>query len=178
MCSSHSHVIRTGGVLEKMMSRVTVPLAVLSVLLLPCFAALPAFAGCNAAIVSNISPTDPDGLRNHGQITLSTAGAPAVLQHESKAERASDVLIYDDTAVAGGNCFTTGNRIQLNYGAVLTNPASVQTIGPNLDVYDSSGTLGITAKSFSSFSANALVWVVEVDVQSAGTAATAAGGIT
>jgi hypothetical protein len=161
-----------------MMSRSTVSLALFPALLFVGFASAPAFAGCNAAIVSNISPTDPDGLSNRGQITVSTAGVPAVLQHEGKAERVSDVLIYDDTAVAGGNCFTPGNRIQLNYGAVLTNPASVQTIGPNLDVFDSSGALGITAKSFSSFSANALVWVVEVDVQSAGTPATAAGGIT
>jgi hypothetical protein len=161
-----------------MMSRSTVSLALFSALLFLGFAPVPAFAGCNVAIVGNIAPTDPNGLASNGQITLSAAGVPAVLQHEGKAERVSDVLIYDDTAVAGGNCFTSGNRILLSYPAVLTNPASVQTLGPNLDVFDSASALGITAKSFTTFSANSVVSTVEVDVQSAGTPATAAGGIT
>jgi hypothetical protein len=161
-----------------MMSRITVSLALFPALLLLAFAPVRGFAGCNVAIVGNIAPTDPNGTASNGQITLSTAGVPAALQHESKAERVSDVLVFDDTAVAGGNCFTAGNRIQISYAAVPTNPTSVQTIGPNLDVYDSANALTITASSFSASAANAVVWTVEVDVQSAGAPATAAGGIT
>src|ERR1051326_4538554 len=138
------------------------------------------FAGCNVAIVGNIAPTDPNGTATTGQITFNTVGTPAVLQHESSMERVSDVLIYDDTAVAGGNCFAAANRILLSYSGVLTNPSSVQVNKTNFDVYDNKGAsgLGITAHSFAGIAANSVTTVVEIDVQTAGTAATTPGGIT
>src|SRR5437016_2589465 len=90
--------------------------------LLACvFIALPnaAFGGCNVLVVSNVAPTDPNGGAGNVQLTASTAGTPATLARESSVERLSDLLIFDDTAVAGGNCFVSGNTIRLTYNASL-----------------------------------------------------------
>lgn len=162
------------------MVRTTVPRALLCAFLFVGFLPVRSFAGCNVAIVHNIAPTDPNGTATNGQITISTAGVPAVLQHESKMERVSDVLIFDDTAIAGGNCFASANQIKLSYTGQLSNPSTVQANPTNFDVYDSatSGGLGITALSYTAVAANAPITIVELDVQNAGTAATAPGGIT
>src|ERR1041385_5377845 len=87
------------------MVRQTVSRALFVALLFVSFLPVRSFAGCNVAIVSTIAPTDPAGTATLGQITFSTIGTPAGLQKESTMERTSDILIYDDTTVAGGNCF-------------------------------------------------------------------------
>ena len=160
-----------------------VPLALSGVLILLLSAGLsvPSFAGCNVAIVSNIAPTDPNGTAATGQITVSTAGVPASLQRESTMERASDVLIFDDAAVAGGNCFAQGNKFVLSFNAALTSPSSIANASPaNFDVYDSAGNSGglVVAANSSMGFANTVVTLLEVNVLSPGTAAVAAGGIT
>jgi hypothetical protein len=95
-------------------------------------------------------------------------------------ERTSDVLIYDDSTVSGGNCFAASNRITVAYSALLTNPASIGANATNFDIYDSAGAagLGIAAHSTTGFTANTQSTIVVIDVLSQGTAATAVGGIT
>jgi hypothetical protein len=166
--------------LEITMARSTVSRALLCALLFLSLAPVPALAGCKIAIVSTISPTDPNGTATHGQITFSTVGTPAGLQRESTMERPSDVLVYDDPTVSGINCFTPSNRITIGYSALLSNPASVQVTPANFDIYDSNGAggLSISAHSTTGFTANGQTTIVEIDVLGQGTPAAAAGGIT
>ena len=114
---------------------------------------IPAVAGCNAIVVGTVAPTDPNGGPGTVQITASTAGTPAILARESRAERLSDVLIFDDTVGPGagaGNCFVVGNTLRLTYNAALTLPASIASAtSAFFDVYDSSGFSGLVVQASS-----------------------------
>jgi hypothetical protein len=160
--------------------RPSVSRALLCALLFVSFLPVRSFAGCHVQVVANISPTDPNGTSTNGQITVTPAAAPAILQRESTMERASDVLIYDDTAVAGGNCFVAGNKILLGYSGMMTNPPTFPAV-TNLDVYDSNGGAGlnITGQSTNPIGTGGTPTTsLEIDVIAPGTAAVAAGGLT
>jgi hypothetical protein len=156
--------------------------ALLFALLFASFLPVRSFAGCNIAIVDAIAPTDPNGAAAAGQITMFVSGAPATLQRESATERVSDILMFDDTSIAGGNCFAMGNKFVLSYNVALTSPSSIAAASlANFDVYDSATSnvgLAISAHTSTGFGANSQVTFLEVDVVAQGTAATAAGGLT
>ncbi len=158
-----------------------VPKLVLSAVVVCLFAAH-AFAGCNVLVVSSILPTDPNGSAGNTAITASTAGTPANLNREGLVERVSDVLIFDDTAVAGGNCFVVGNSLRLTYNAALTRPQSIQSAtAANFDVFDSNGAAGLVIDAVSQAGlapGGTAQTVIVITVQQAGTAATIAGGLT
>ncbi len=154
----------------------------LPVILLATVLPKPAFGGCNVLVVSNVAPTDPSGGAGNVQLTASIGGTPATLARESSVERISDVLIFDDTAIAGGNCFTTANSIRLTYNASLTRPLSIASATPAyFDVYDSAGSAGLAIQATSNAGLSPggqPQTVITISVQQAGTAAAAVGGIT
>jgi len=163
------------------MSRHAVSRALTIALLALSFLPARSFAGCNVAIVANVAPTDPNGGGTTGQITVTPVAAPIPLQHESTMERVSDVLIYDDASVAGGNCFSQGNHFVLSYNTQLTSPTSIAAASTAyFDVFDSAGTTGlsIAAHSTNAFGANTMVTIIQIDILSQGTQATGAGGLT
>ncbi len=131
-------------------------------------------------VVSNIAPTDPSGGPGNSPLTVSTAGTPANLAIEGNVERLSDLLVFDDTTVAG-NCFAVGNRISITYNVTLTAPASITAATPAyFDVYDNAGAGGLTiaASSISGLAPGGLPQtVISIAIQQGGTPATSAGGL-
>ena len=143
-------------------------------------------AGCNAMVVQSITPPDPNG----GfalPLAITQITATPSLAHEGTTERIADLLIFDDTIGPGlgnGNCFNSGNIIQLFYSVPLSAPTSLPQVGGTFfqyfDIFDSAGALGLTitaTQSVVAFSGGAQS-VININVAHTGTPALGAGGLT